>query len=542
MFLDLANSLHHWILHTPIARIFVIIALGYLVGEIRFPGGFRLGVAGVLFVGLLCGAMDENLDLPIEIQSLGLVLFVYCIGLQSGPGFLKSFKRDGLAMNASVIIGLTCAYIGAYLIIRWIGESSGLIAGLFCGALTSTPALGAITESIGKNGGVSADTNLVVVGFGIAYPISVLLVLIIVQLYSSKKARGELVVENQSSITAALTVVVENLQSDGQPWTTTLVRNRSGVILTRVQKPNAVVELVSSEMQLIPGCLVVCVGNAEQLKAAVKMLGHPSAISLQQELEGFEIRRYFVSTKQAVEKPIINLGLERLGAVVSHLVRGDLELPINEKTTLQLGDRIQVVSYKNKEPEVRKFFGNSLTAFTETSYLSFSLGIILGLVIAQIPFTVPGLAQPVRLGIAGGPLIMALILGSLGRSGPFIWTLPTEINQTISNFGMLLFLSAVGVKAGHGFFGKLQEKGWLLLLLAVLIVLLAQISLLVALHIFGQRKRNANCGVVAGLQTQPAVLSFASTRVENGPLNTSYATTYPIAVILKIILAQLLLL
>lgn len=181
--------MHDWLLNSPVIRLFVLIALGYLVGEIKFPGEFRLGVAGVLFVGLACGVWSPAIELPAEIQTLGLVLFVYCVGLQAAPGFFKSFRRDGLALNLSVLAGLLLAFACAYVAIRWSEHASSLVTGVFCGALTSTPAPGAVTEAITNSGGTPADVNLAVVGYGVAYPIAVVFVLLLAQCSPSVCAR-----------------------------------------------------------------------------------------------------------------------------------------------------------------------------------------------------------------------------------------------------------------------------------------------------------------------------------------------------------------
>lgn len=279
----------------------------------------------------------------------------------------------------------------------------------------------------------------------------------------------------------------------------------------------------------------------EQLKSAIALLGRVSPMSLQQELKGFDVHRYFVSKPQAVEKPIGELGLEKLGAVVTRLRRGDIDLPVTHDTRLQLGDRVQVISYKDRERAVREFFGNSLTVFTETGYFSFAVGIILGLVLGQIPIPIPGLSQPVRLGVAGGPLVVALILGSRGRTGPFIWSIPAEVNLTLRHLGILFFLAAVGVKAGHGLLTHLQTDGWTILAVSVAVIATAHLTLLAFLRFFSQRELATLLGVVSALQTQPAVLTFSATKAPSGPLNTAYAATYPLAMILKIILAQVLL-
>jgi len=208
------------------------------------------------------------------------------------------------------------------------------------------------------------------------------------------------------------------------------------VVLSRRQTPEGSIALTTDDDAMPRGSLVVAVGNTERLKAAIALLGRVSPVSLQHELKGFDVHRCFVSQPHAVEKPLGELGLEKLGAVVTRMRRGDVELPVSHNTRPQLGDRVQVISYKDREKAVREFFGNSLTALTETGYFSFGVGIILGLVLGQIPLPVPGLSQPVRLGVAGGPLVVELLLGSRGRTGPFIWSIPAEVNLTLRHLGI----------------------------------------------------------------------------------------------------------
>lgn len=302
--------MHDWLLHSPLIRLFVIIALGYLVGEIKFPGGFRLGVAGVLFVGLACGVWSPSIELPAEIQTLGLVLFVYCVGLQAAPGFFKSFRRDGLALNLSVLAGLMLAFLCAYLALRLSGRPSPLITGVFCGALTSTPALGAVTESIKSSGGTATDVNLAVVGYGVAYPIAIVLVLLLAQALSLRLRSTEPRDAAAFSMPVALTLAVETTDANAQPWSAAVVEQMTGVVLSRCRKPDDSLKLVTEGDTLPVGSLVVAVGNAERLKTAITQLGRVSPVSLQHELAGFDVHRYFVSTPHAVERPLGELGLE----------------------------------------------------------------------------------------------------------------------------------------------------------------------------------------------------------------------------------------
>ncbi len=534
------NSIHEILLHSPMARLFAIIALGYLVGEIRFPGGFRLGVAGVLFVGLACGAMSPDFQLPAEVQSLGLVLFVYCVGLQAAPGFLKSFKRDGLRLNLALVLALAVTAGATFALMRITGRGSAPLTGLFTGALTNTPALGAATETLARRSGGADAVDLVVVGYGVAYPVSIVLVLLLVQWLAARAPAGDRKAANLLALPPAMTIAVETPNPNCGAWRVHEIAEKCGVLVTRVRTAGGTSELAAEATELPPGSLVLAVGTPTHLDAAAAALGHKSEVRLEDETRGFERHRYFVSNAEAVERPLRALQLSRLGAVVSRLRRGDVDLPVTGDTVLHFGDRVRVISYRDTEPAVRKFFGNSLTVLTETGYFSFALGIVLGLLLGQIPIPLPGMAEPIRLGIAGGPLVAALLLGSLGRTGPCIWSIPNEANMTLRHLGTLLFLAGVGVKAGRGLLAVLQSDGLALVALAVAITVVAHATFLAALRLLGERKLPAMLGAIAGFQTQPAVLAFAASKTDAGPMNTAYAAVYPLAIVLKIILAQLL--
>jgi putative transport protein len=334
---------------------------------------------------------------------------------------------------------------------------------------------------------------------------------------------------------------VEQLSPTGVAWLAHEVEATAGVLLTHRRNPGEAVQPITATTPLTVGCSVLAVGSAESLPAAVALLGRASQDSLPAELAQFEVHRYFVSNRAATERRVADLGIGRLGAALVRLRRGDVDLPVHPDTVLQMGDRVRVVSLREKEPAVRAFFGNSLTVLTETGYFSFALGIILGLVLGQIPVPVPGLSQPIKLGIAGGPLVAALWLGARGRTGPFVWAIPNEVNLALRHLGILLFLAAVGVKAGQSLPEHLRHFGLGMVLWSTAFVVTAQLALLACLAIFRQREQPVILGAMAALQTQPALLSFAATRTDSGPLNTAYATAYPLAVVLKIILAQLVL-
>ena len=532
-------SLESWLAGSVLVRLFAIIALGYLLGDLRLPGNFRFGVAAVVFVGLAFGAWSPGMVLPDEIQQLGLVLFVYCIGLQAAAGFFQSLKREGLPLNASMVAALLAAFGAAWLLGRTLGLPATLTAGLFCGSLTNTVALGAATDAARLAGVEQAARNAIILGYGLAYPIAIIVVMLLIQARSSLRRDRE---EERPSGQGVrpMTIEVTAAADAGRPWIAGELMDRLQVIFTRHRLPDGRMALVERDTPIASGQLVIAVGTPDRLAAAAAFLGRESLVRLQDELGGYELHRYFVSNKDIVGRPIREIGVEAVGGVISRVGRGDIDLPVTPLTVLQLGDRVRVVSTRSREKEVRAFFGNSLTVLAETGYLSFAVGIILGLVAGQIPIPLPGLAHPLHLGAAGGALVAALVLGRAGRTGPFIWQLPYEANLALRQLGILMFLACVGVKAGGGAVGLFNAEGLRLVLAAVGLIAGGHLLLLGLLHLTARRATPVVLGVMCGYQTQPAALTFAATRTDVGRLHTAYATVYPLALVLKIILAQLL--
>ncbi|MCS7062956.1 MAG: hypothetical protein NZM04_02720 [Methylacidiphilales bacterium] len=531
--------IHHFLSESPLLRLFIVVGLGYLLGEIKLGGGFRLGVAAVLFVGLAFGAINPAYALPTEIGMLGLVLFVYCLGLEAAPNFIQSFKRNGLMPNLVVLVVL-CTVSGLiYLLSRHLHLPSSLMSGVFCGAVTNTAALATVSELIQRSTTDKQLANLVVIGYGLAYPFAVVVTLGLFQcviLISKPQASGQSVVNPYNP---PHPILIERKQSDGSDWTPDAIHKKFGLIVTRVELPGGMRTLAKDDLALPPGTVAVMVGKDAQIHKALPELGSFTENTLDTEMEGFQAHRYFVSNPKIVGVPLQSLRLDLKGIVITRVRRGDTDIPVTDNLTLQLGDRVRAVTYHEKEPEVRKFFGNSLQSLTETGYLSFGLGIAAGILLGLIPFPIPGLPEPVRLGIAGGPLIIALILGRLGRTGPLIWNIPLTANFALRQLGILFFLATVGSRAGKGFIDIFLSSGLPLIIGTVGIVIVGYFLLFTLLWAAGERNPARMLGIASAYQTQPAALAFAESRVDRSELNTAYASVYPLSLITKIILAQI---
>lgn len=320
-----------------------------------------------------------------------------------------------------------------------------------------------------------------------------------------------------------------------------LVKRRGWKVLFARRRRGEEVAVVPSDEPLAVGDLVTVVGVAAELDKVVAALGELADERLELDRTDLDFRRVFVSEPAVVERPLSELHLmDRFGALVTRVRRGDIDLLPDGGTVLELGDRVRVLAPRTRMNAVARFFGDSYKALAEVDVLSFGLGIAAGLVLGLIPVPLPN-GGTFQLGVAGGPLIAGLVLGAAGRMGPVVWQLPYSANLTLRQIGLVLFLAGVGTRAGWVFAHTFAQPGSLPLFLAgtAITLLTAMLALLIGRRVFKVRA-SVLMGMVAGLQTQPAALAFANEcAADDGP-NAGYAAVYPFATVAKILLAQIL--
>jgi putative transport protein len=536
----------------PLLLLFVVAALGYLLGHIRV-GGASLGVAGVLFAGLAIGAIDQRLRLPELIYQLGLVLFVYTVGLSSGPGFFTSLRGRGLRYNLLVlaIIGVSAGLAaGAYFVL---GLSAPQAAGVFTGSLTNTPALAGVVEYLKLTGASDAALSGPVVGYSLAYPVSVLGM--ILAIYTTRRVwrvdyPTEPIDMGQSTIGEAetdngevsnRTILVGEHYVPGPTVRELITSQHWDIIFSRLRR-NGNLTLAEGNTVLQPGDLVTAVGHRADLDKVTDHLGQIAQEHLETDRSALDFRRVYVSSSRVVGRRLRDLNLQRqLGAIVTRVRRGDIEIVPHGETVLEPGDAVRVLTTNENIPAVSAFFGDSYRLVSEIDILSFSLGIASGVLLGILPIPLPG-GITIKLGLAGGPLIVALVLGALGRTGPVVWTLPFGANLMLRQLGLILFLAGIGTRSGYDFYSTLTSgRGYGVLLAGIVIVTFAALSTLWIGHRLMRIPIGTLTGILAGLQTQPATLAFALQQSNDEHPNVGYAIVYPVAVIAKIVLAQLLL-
>lgn len=529
--------------------LFVVIGLGYLLGSIRVFG-FQLGVVAVLFVGIAIGALDKRLSLPEHIYIIGLVLFVYAIGLHSGPGFFTSFRKRGLRANLLTIAVLTGAAAITVVTARWLGFSAAVGSGLFCGALTNTPALAATVEVVKSmtmqaGGDVAAQAAAPVVAYGLAYPFGVLGVLVWFFLFnrlfrrSSANTAAEAGGGDEAEAISTCTFRVTNPAVFGKAVGEILERIPERFFsLSRIKKGERV-SVITPDSVLEKDDMVVAVGNRDELERARLLFGEQYAGNLLENSGGIIYRRFFVSNKNVVGRTVRELQLEKnFQGTITRIRRGDVDFVPAPHTILELGDRIRVVAQKERMEELTRFFGDSIKAIAETDFLSLSLGIVLGVFVGLIPIPLPN-GMSFKLGFAGGPLIVSLILGRLERTGPITWSLPFNANLVLRQIGLVFFLAGIGTRAGFSFGSTVRSGGLGLLAVGALITSFMAISAIWLGFKLLKLPMAGVMGMVSGIQTQPACLAFANQQAQNELPNVWYATVYPAAMVSKILLAQL---
>jgi putative transport protein len=540
----------------PAVLLFTVVGLGYFLGNLRI-GGFRLGVAAVLFVGLAFGATDPRFSIPEVIYVLGLIVFVYTVGLQSGPIFFNLFRRQWLKITTLALLSTVTAAILTVGAAMTLHIGAPVASGLFCGSLTNTPALAAAVEALK---GALARTALddtarrlaldgPTVGYSIAYPIGVAGLIIVMQL-ATRVSKIDLGAERRRAIRSSgmgsdellsREVRVTNPQIVGKTFGEAMATEVTGMVFTRLKR-GPTVDLVAQDTVLQQGDVLVGVGSPEAVRKAVLLIGPLVQEQVENLSPGIEYRDLLVLDRKIAGTAATTLS-DAVGhpVIVSRIRRGGVQITPHPETILEFGDQIRIVTHKDFLDRATQVVGNPMTDYSEADFLSFSLGMILGVLLGNVPIPLPG-GQKVTLGFAGGPLVVALILGRLGRTGPIVWTMPPNANLTMRQLGLLFFLAGVGTRAGGSFVHTFQHQGVTLLLVGAAVTLLSSLLIVFLGYKIFRYDMISTFGILSGIHTQPAALAFANAHTGSDQPNLSYAAVYPVALIAKIVLAQVLVL
>ena len=538
------ESISQFLVQFPVVTLFAVIGIGYLIGQVRIFG-FRLGVAGVLFAGLAAGALSPDIALPSIVSTVGLILFIYTIGIQFGPSFVNPFRRGGYRDNVFAICMLVFGAGIALLLAAWHGLSGSTLAGLYSGALTNAPALAAAQEVLRDNHRglpASALQRLVdepVVAFGIAYPFGVLGVMLCFQFYRTVFGVVPAKPETPEPIEVG-DFLVQNPGVAGQKLAEVLQLHKEvGFVVSRIRHGERT-SLATSESRLELGDVVAVVGNRAALERAQHLFGRRAEVRIEHDREVLDYRRVFVSNPEIVGRRIGELGLHQvLSATITRLRRGDVDIVPTSGTRLEFGDRVRVLTAPPNFAAVSRFFGDSIRGTAETDFASVGLGMTMGIIVGLIPLPLPSGAI-LRLGLAGGPLIAGLVLGRVQRTGPVTWAIPLSANLTLRQIGLVLFQAGVGTRAGFGFVQTLRTSGIEMIVAGALITTGVALASVIVGHRVLKQPFEAVMGMTCAIHTEPASLSFASLISNSDKPQAAYARIFPVCTVAKIIIAQLL--
>nr|WP_277816529.1 MULTISPECIES: TrkA C-terminal domain-containing protein [Microbacterium] len=507
-----------------------MVGLGAALGRVRV-GGISLGAVGVLFaaIGLNAWAVSQGvtLEIPAAVGDLGVIVFAFCTGVIAGPGFFNALRSSYATILADIAFLLAAAAAG-FLLGRMLGVTPETIAGTFAGAMTNTPALAA-------TGGSPEAT----VGYASAYVYGVIGAMIGVWL--ALRHRG-------SDTDTPVPIVDKAVRVDtaSHPTVGDLAHRHGGrITISRLRgKGGTSMDVADDETELPEGAVVNVVGPKDEVDAVTTELGHTSSIDVVGERSSLDYRRIILSTPGLSGRTIASLGLrEKFGASIVRIRRGDVDLLATSDAVVQQGDRLRVVGPKKRMPEVSAYLGDSERGNTDTNPAALGIGITIGLLVGVVQIPLPG-GGAFSFGFAAGALIIGLVLGRVRRIGSVPVTLPNTAATVLAEFGLLVFLAFAGIKAGSQIVAAIVsgEVVTLLALGAVMTTIVVGGTYLVMRHVFRLGGTRLS-GVVGGAMTNPALLAFAQERTNFDPrVALGYSLIYPAAMVVKIVVAQVIIL
>lgn len=527
-----------------------VIASGWMLGNIRIRG-IGLGVAGVLFSGLLFGHFKIAFNEPVLdfLREFGLILFVYAIGIQVGPGFLASLRREGLTLNllASAIVFLG---VGVTLLIHFLGKiDTAAMVGLFSGATTNTPSLAAAQQALKDIPGLGAETlKIPALAYAMAYPfgiVGIITAMFFIRFFLKIHPQRESEIyeqaqrESMAPVPVNVDIEVKNPNLDGLPIKKIPMLESLNVIVSRVLRNNEV-EIAQDETILHVGDIIHVVGSKEKLEELCLVVGAKSQIDLRSIPSPIATRRIVVTQSKVLGKSIKELNFsEMYGVTITRVIRSGLEFTSSSGVRFQFGDTALAVGESAALDKIALELGNSVKRLQQPQIIPIFIGIFFGVILGNFPISIPGLPGTFKLGLAGGPLLAAIFFSHIGRIGPLIWYMPLSANMILREVGIALFLSCVGIRCGDRFVDTLTHGAGLHWMgYAALITLIPLLVVGFFARLFYKLNFLSVCGLLAGSMTDPPALAFANSMSSSEAPSLSYATVYPLVMILRVLSAQ----
>ena len=534
---------------TTFLFITLTVVFGILFGHLKF-GHIKFGIAGVLFFGILFGHIgfptDESQTTILNfVRDFGLILFVYSIGIETGPRFLSSFRKDGLKLNLIAVGGILMGLLVTILISYNTNIKPDILTGVMCGAVTNTPGLGAATEIIKDQG---LPTDMLGAGYAIAYPfgvIGLLLIIVLIRLLfrinikEEEKSYLESIGTTDSKLESVeITVMNPNIFGKDIAYIKNAVDAELAV--SRIYR-NGNYLLATGDIKIQEGDVIYGVSEQKSLENLRIKLGEVTIRERRNISGSMDLINVLVTNRKMAGKTIKQIGIfRRYEASITRIYRAGMEILPTSHTTLELGDTVKIIGETKVLEDVKNELGNSIRELSIPNIVPMFIGIFLGIIVGSIPIAIPGMPVPAKLGIAGGPLLIALILGHKGRIGKLNFYMTYGANLMLREFGIVLFLSAVGLLAGGNFVHTLVDGGgWVWMIYGAMITFIPMF--IVALTAYFMKVNYLKiCGLIAGASTDPPILEFANSLAPTPAQSSAYATVYPLSMFLRIVVAQVL--
>lgn len=530
----------------------LIISLTGLIG--LYIGSFKIfkiniGITGVLFAGIILSYTGIKLNEEILhfIREFGLVLFIYAVGIQVGQGFFSSFRKNGLFYNLFTFI-IVSLNVAITLLISFFSKiDKSVIIGMYCGGVTNTPAL-ASAQATAATLNHPEIINNISSGYALTYPgtiLSLVLSIILIRVLFKDECNRDIEFASQpkdrSKITN-ITVKVENKNLDNTKIKDIPAIDDLNIVVSRIKKGNQI-RVAHPDDTINTGDLILAVGEEDNLNKFIKIVGSKSEENLKETGGKIIHTRVVVTKKDLIGKKISETKIPSYNVVITRVSRADREFIISDDYVIQLGDNIVMVGEEDDIKKAISLLGNSPKDLNYTDLVPIFIGIIAGIIIGAIPFKLPFITQSLKLGIAGGLLISAIIFANIGNIGKISWYIPPQSTILLRELGIIMFLAAVGLKSGKNFFEMLlSTEGLKIIALGLMISFIPIFMMGVIL----KKKYKLNyltiSGILSGSMTDPPALAFANSLADSNLPTMAYATVYPLTMFLRIISAQILVL
>ena len=532
----------------------LVAVVGLFIGNVKFRG-VGLGIGGVLFGGIIVGhfvsqaGMTLSSDMLHVIQEFGLILFVYTIGIQVGPGFFASLRVSGLRLNLFAVLIVIIGGLVTAILHKLFDIPLPVVLGIFSGAVTNTPALGAGQQILRDLGTPMAMVDQMGMSYAMAYPFGICGILFTMWMLrvifrvnvETEAQQHESTRTNGGALIRTINIRVENPNLHNLAIKDVPILNGDKVICSRLKREETL-KVPSPETVIQLGDLLHLVGQPADLHNAQLVIGQEVDTSLSTKGTDLRVARVVVTNENVLGKRIRDLHFkERYDVVISRLNRAGVELVASSDISLQFGDILNLVGRPSAIDAVANVLGNAQQKLQQVQMLPVFIGIGLGVLLGSIPVFVPGFPAALKLGLAGGPLIMALILGRIGSIGKLYWFMPPSANLALRELGIVLFLSVVGLKSGGDFIHTLVDgEGLSWIGYGALITAVPLITVGILARMLAKMNYLTMCGMLAGSMTDPPALAFANNlHPTSGAAALSYATVYPLVMFLRIITPQI---